>query len=81
MNESYHKMPVFCHITNTACTFLMTLVISIVGVEGRGEHFPSFHSKLDSLIDVTIIAPDANRVIPAMESALFNKINDTTLMI
>ena len=59
----------------------MTLVISIVGVEGRGEHFPSFHSKLDSLIDVIIIAPEANRVIPAMESALFNKINDTTLMI
>ena len=74
-------MPVFCHITNTACTFLMTLIISTVGVEGRGEHFPSFHHKLDFVIDVIIIAPEANRVIPTTKSALFNKINDTTLMI
>ena len=46
-----------------------------------GEHFLSFHHKLDFVIDVIKIAPEANRGIPTMESALFNKINDTTLMI
>lgn len=74
-------MTVFCHTTNTACTFLMALVILIVGMEGRDENFPSFHYKLDFVIDVIKIAPEANRGIPTMESALFNKINDTTLMI
>ena len=59
----------------------MTLVISIVEVEGWGEHFPSFHNRLYFMTDVKIIASETNRLNPTMESALFNKINDTTLMI